>query len=184
MSVYILPAAGDCMSVCILPAAGDCMSVCILPAAGDWAFAAIAAIESQYLIQHGGDHQTLHLSEQQLLSCCNSKTGFPHSNGCQSGNSDDVSKLHVRLQLTDECVGVSLIGLASAVLVTIHIGVCSLQLTAKSICTGSDIINCLFRTWVCPSMCCVYLQGLMYLSMCCVFAGPTVPFHVLCICRA
>ena len=60
-------------------------------AAGDWAFAAVAAIESRYLIDFGGDPVALHLSEQELLSCCNSQTGFPGSKGCSGGNSDDVS---------------------------------------------------------------------------------------------
>ena len=59
--------------------------------AGDWAFAAVAAIESRYLIEVGGDPATLHLSEQELLSCCNAQSGFPGSDGCSSGNSDDVS---------------------------------------------------------------------------------------------
>ena len=56
-----------------------------------WAFAATAAIESRYLIEVGGDPVALHLSEQELLSCCNSQTGFPGSNGCSGGYIDDVS---------------------------------------------------------------------------------------------
>ena len=43
-----------------------------------------------YLIQVGGDPATLNLSEQQLVSCCNSNTGFPYTDGCRGGNIDDV----------------------------------------------------------------------------------------------
>ena len=42
-------------------------------------------------IQVGGDPKTLHLSEQQLVSCCNSGAGFPYTDGCSGGNINDVS---------------------------------------------------------------------------------------------
>ena len=44
-----------------------CLFSFTLITAGVWAFAAASAIESQYLIQHGGDARTLHLSEMELL---------------------------------------------------------------------------------------------------------------------
>ena len=42
-------------------------------------------------MQVGGDPKTLHLSAQQLLSCCNEDSGFPRSSACAGGEADDVS---------------------------------------------------------------------------------------------
>lgn len=58
---------------------------------GCWAFAAVATIESMYLIKVGGNASDplMHLSEQQLISCVNAAHGYA-SQGCNMGLSDEA----------------------------------------------------------------------------------------------
>jgi hypothetical protein len=63
-----------------------------LPSGACWAFTAVEAIESMYLLKVGGTAMTasLALSPQQVTSCCTSANGCS-SLGCSGGYSDDVS---------------------------------------------------------------------------------------------
>ncbi|GAB4823062.1 hypothetical protein N2152v2_010108 [Parachlorella kessleri] len=50
---------------------------------GSWAFAAASAVESKVAIEQG---RLLNLSRQQLLDCVDATTGFPSTDGCNTGS--------------------------------------------------------------------------------------------------
>ncbi|KAL6753098.1 hypothetical protein V8C86DRAFT_2438700 [Haematococcus lacustris] len=72
-----------------------------------WAFAAVAALESAYLIARPGRTAAgpppLHLSEQQIVSCVNAAAGYS-SQGCNGGSSSDVFNYAARHNVTLDTV--------------------------------------------------------------------------------
>lgn len=63
-----------------------------------WAFSALAAIESMYLLQHGKEWD---LSEQQLIDCVTVAAGY-NGNGCLGGWPADVLTYATRGNITTE----------------------------------------------------------------------------------
>lgn len=68
-----------------------------------WAFAATSAIESRYMITYGlssASSSSVKLSEQQMVSCTNSKNGY-YSGGCNGGSSGEALDYVARQALAD-----------------------------------------------------------------------------------
>lgn len=63
-----------------------------------WAFAAVAALESKYLITRS---QQLDLSEQHMIDCVTAAAGFS-SNGCEGGWPTDALQYAVRYNTSFE----------------------------------------------------------------------------------
>ncbi|CAD5232449.1 unnamed protein product [Bursaphelenchus xylophilus] len=64
-----------------------------------YAFAAVAAVESQHAIKTG---KQLHLSEQEAISCTYKVAKYGNNNGCNGGQSDGVFKYVIDNGLTTE----------------------------------------------------------------------------------
>lgn len=69
-----------------------------LQCAGCWAFTAVAALESAYLIKYG---QEVDFSEQQLIDCVTASAGFL-SKGCNGGWATEALEYVAQGNITTE----------------------------------------------------------------------------------